>query len=60
MEIESATVTQYIAAEDPHYVMKSEVDMVAIIDGQEVDMTMAVTMDDHARDVTIDVPDDVR
>lgn len=60
MEIESATVTQYIAAEDPHYVMKSEVDMVAVIDGQNVDMTMTITMDDHEEEVTIDVPDEIQ
>lgn len=61
MEIESATVTQYIAAEEPHYVLKSEVEMVVVgSQGEEVDMTMTVTMDDHGEDVTIDVPDDVR
>lgn len=60
MEIESATVTQYIAAEDPHYVMKSEVDMTATVEGQTVDLSMSYTMDDHEEAVTIDVPDEVQ
>lgn len=60
MEIQSATVTQYIAAEDPHYVLKSELDMVAVIQGNEIDQTITVTMDDHDETVTIDVPEEIQ
>lgn len=59
MEIESATVTQYIAAEEPHYVMRTELAMTAVVDGTEMELSMDISMDDHGEEVTVDVPDEI-
>lgn len=61
MEIRSASVTQYVSPEEPHYVVKSEIQMTAVSDdGVTMSMNATTTMDDHEEDISIDVPDEAR
>lgn len=60
MSIESATVRQYVAAESPHYVLRTEMDMEATVEGNPVTMTMTMSFDDLDEDVTIDVPEELQ
>lgn len=59
-DIESASLTQYIAAEEPHHVLRTELEIGArTAEGQHREMILVISTDDHGEDIRIELPPDL-
>lgn len=58
VEVESTTVRQYVAAEEPHRILRTEVEVTFVTDGTEVEGTFSTTYD-YDGGGEVDVPDDL-
>lgn len=56
VEIESANVTQYVAAESPRRVLRTEIELTAVSGGNEFTGNLTTTYD-YGADVAIELPD---
>lgn len=58
--ITTATIRQYVATEEPHYLVRTELDMSIERDNQTTTVDQTTTFDDFGEDVSIDLPPEIQ
>jgi len=58
-DVQSVTIRQYVATEEPHYVHRVESEVAITVVGQEAETSSVLTFEDFEEDVTVELPEDL-